>query len=450
MPGLRMIESDGTRNAPEKRSRVQARWLPVPFLLIALSAPIAVPGAVPRGTTAPGDASRGAAESKPPTSPARLRLATWNVAWLNRSPGEGRVPRHEEDYARLRRLAEGLGADVVALQEIDGPEAARRLFDASSWDLQVTGDPANPQRIGFAIRRGIPVTRHPDLVDLAGPGRRRGADLTVHLRGGDLRLLAVHLKSGCQTASLTSGREECTVLARQLAALERWIDERAREGGAFAVLGDFNRRFDPPDRFWAEIDDADPPGADLTAVTEGKRPACWGGRYSGFIDHIVLGRSAAAWIVPHSFESIDYDPADRPHEAVLSDHCPLVVELDSLRAAPLPPRIGAAEARGRAGEIATVCGRVAGTKYVRSLRGSPTFLDLDRKHPDAPLVVVIWGDDRAAFGEPETRFAGRRICVTGLIRLHQGRPEIVVRRPAEISVESDPVDPGGGPAVSGP
>src|SRR5262245_11250729 len=217
-----MIESAG-RN---KRSLVRRGWLRVPVILSALALPAAAPGDVPREAS-------GVAK---PAGPARLRLATWNVAWLNRSPGAGRVPRSEADYARLRRQAARLGADVVALQEIDGPGAARRLFDAETWDLHLTGDTTNPQRTGFAIRRGIPVTRHPDLVDLAGAGRRRGADLTVHLRGGDLRLLAVHLKAGCQTGPLTGGREECAVLARQLVVLERWIDDRAREGEAFAVI----------------------------------------------------------------------------------------------------------------------------------------------------------------------------------------------------------------------
>lgn len=375
-----------------------------------------------------------AVRSTPIAAPARLRLATWNVAWLDRAEGGGHVRRSAADYERLRRHAGRIDADVVALQEIDGPGAARRLFDASVWDLHLTGDAGNRQRTGFVFRRGLPVTRHPDVADLAVGSRRRGADLTVHLPGGDLRLLAVHLKSGCQHDALSADREECAILRRQLAVLEGWIDARAREPAAFAVIGDFNRQFEPPDRFWAAIDDGDPPEADLVAVTEARRPACWGGRYRAFIDHIVLSRKAAGWLVPGSFRTIDYVPADARFEAVLSDHCPLAVDLDTLRAPPAaPPRLRPDEAAAHAGETATVCGRVAGATFARTIRGQPTFLNLDRPHPDQPFTVVIWGDDRPAFGDPEVEFAGRAICVTGLIRLYKGKPEIVVRRPGEIS-----------------
>ena len=38
--------------------------------------------------------------------------------------------------------------------------------------------------------------------------------------------------------------EACPVLFQQVPVLERWIDSRAAEGVRFAVLGDFNRRFD--------------------------------------------------------------------------------------------------------------------------------------------------------------------------------------------------------------
>ena len=383
--------------------------------------------------------------SAPPAAPSHLRLATWNVAWLNRAPGEGHVRRSAADYERLRRHADRIDADVVAMQEIDGPAAARRLFDATVWDLHLTGDVENRQRTGFAFRRGLSVTRHPDLIDLAVGSRRRGADMTVHLTDGDLRLLGVHLKSGCQHDALSAGRESCAILRRQLAVLEGWIDARAGESAAFAVIGDFNRQFEPPDRFWAAIDDGDPPEADLVAVTEGKRPACWGGRYPAFIDHIVLSRKAAGWLVPASFRTIDYAPADLRFEAVLSDHCPLIVDIDTLRPPPAPPpRLRPNEAAARAGETATVCGRVAGATFARTIPGQPTFLNLDRPYPDQPFTVVIWGDDRPGFGEPENRFTGRPICVTGLIRLHKGKPEIVVRRPGEIVISGVADRPRGG------
>ena len=111
------------------------------------------------------------------------------------------------------------------------------------------------------------------------------------------------------------------------------------QGIPFAVLGDFNRRLarerhTARDRhgkliaMWPEIDDGDPPEADLTNVTAGQpyRPCSLGERYDDFIDHIVLSRSLAARLVPGSFEQITYDREDS-RRARLSDHCPIAVTL---------------------------------------------------------------------------------------------------------------------------
>jgi hypothetical protein len=61
-----------------------------------------------------------------------IKLATWNIAWLTTKPaGHPDLPqnltiRTEQDFARLRAYAERLAADVIALQEVDGPLAAAR------------------------------------------------------------------------------------------------------------------------------------------------------------------------------------------------------------------------------------------------------------------------------------------------------------------------------------
>ena len=97
---------------------------------------------------------------------------------------------------------------------------------------------------------------------------------------------------------------------------------------AFAVLGDFNQRFDTPgDIFWLEIDDRDPPGADLMRVTEGRTSACWGGQFPLYIDHIVLGPQAAQGLVAASFEQVLF-AEDIELQRVLSDHCAIAVTLD--------------------------------------------------------------------------------------------------------------------------
>lgn len=256
-----------------------------------------------------------------------LRLATWNLYWLSAEPATGMVRRSLDDYAHLQKYARQLDADVIALQEVDGPAAAARVFDPAIYAFHFTNDGKNRQKVGFAWKRTLNVEPQPDLVELAISHTRRGADILVHLGGRSIRLLVVHLKSGCFDDPMDSSKHACDVLNRQLPVLESWIDTRAAEGVPFAVLGDFNRRFVDGDTFWPELDDLDPAEADLTAVTRDRTSRCWGGRYPVYIDHIVLSRSAGHWLLPGSFKQQLYDPADAPFRKILSDHCPVAVTL---------------------------------------------------------------------------------------------------------------------------
>jgi endonuclease/exonuclease/phosphatase family metal-dependent hydrolase len=255
-----------------------------------------------------------------------VEIATWNLAWLHGEDGKGTIARREADYARLRAYAARLDADLVALQEVGGEDAAARVLDPAVYTFAIARQ-RDAQRTGFAYRRSLSVTRHADVVALDVGGLRHGVDVTVHLGGSDLRLLAVHLKSGCFDGALGRGGKACAKLREQLPALEAWIDAREREGVPFAVLGDFNRRLRRDDEVWRELDDRDPVPAELTLATDGQRSRCWNGKYPDFIDHIVLDAQAAAWLVPGSFEQMLYDPADARHKDTLSDHCPISVRL---------------------------------------------------------------------------------------------------------------------------
>jgi len=85
----------------------------------------------------------------------------------------------------------------------------------------------------------------------------------------------------------------------------------------------------------------------------------------------------------------------------------------------------------------TVCGIVASATYAIRSRGKPTLLNLDQAYPDEIFTVVIWGSDRSKFkNPPETFLKGKRICVTGIIETYRGKPQIVVRSPDQITVQS--------------
>ncbi len=288
--------------------------------------------------------------------PAELKIATWNLEWFMKpetlraltpactprdAPRDGArrgIPcdvahentRSNEDITALRRYARALDADVVALQEVDGADAARLVFPDREFCFSGR---VGVQNNGFAIRRSIPFKCEADVTDLAlADDVRRGVDVRLFPdTPSEIALLSVHLKSGCARDPLDSTRPSCRELRRQLPFLEAWIDARAAEHKPFAVLGDFNRdlRQEPAGvSFWTEIDDADPPAADLVNTAEGQKfQNCSPSQtFSGYIDYIVLGRDLARGVVKDSFGRSLYRPRDAARRK-LSDHCPVFLRL---------------------------------------------------------------------------------------------------------------------------
>jgi endonuclease/exonuclease/phosphatase family metal-dependent hydrolase len=266
-----------------------------------------------------------------------IKLATWNIAWLTTKPaGHPDLPqnltiRTEQDFARLRAYAERLAADVIALQEVDGPLAAARVFDATAYDFHFPAE-SDVQRTGFAWRKGLQVTRNPDLMalDLRPTARRslrRGADITLHgANGARLRLLSIHLDGGCSQGSIRQpNSSDCQSLGQQAQILAEWITERRRENMPFVILGDFNRRFSRDDDMLSMLNAASP----MRRATEGLSNPCWSrdGQGRAFIDHILLGLRAADWLVKDSFRVFSYGERDPALRDVISDHCPISVRL---------------------------------------------------------------------------------------------------------------------------
>lgn len=259
-----------------------------------------------------------------------LKIATWNLDWLTlrAKPGAGLpldvTPRTPDDLDRLAKYAQDLDADVIAVQEVDGWDAAARLFPGERYSIHMTHDRL-VQRVGIVVRRGLNYDRNPDVTAIGTDPSlhlRSGADITLHLAGGDLRLLAVHLKTGCQDQSLArSKRRPCIELREQIEPLQDWIAARRQEGVAFLVLGDFNRRMEPPDRFIAALRQAAP----LARATEGRSSPCWGNE--GFIDHILLGGAARDWLIADSLRVMVYREQGLEWHDRLSDHCPVSIRL---------------------------------------------------------------------------------------------------------------------------
>ena len=77
------------------------------------------------------------------------------------------------------------------MQEVDGEEALRRVFDDAVYDYHVASQ-SGVQRTGFAYRSGLRVALNPDYAALDVGGVRVGTDLTVIVNDRPLRLLSVH------------------------------------------------------------------------------------------------------------------------------------------------------------------------------------------------------------------------------------------------------------------
>jgi Exonuclease III len=229
-----------------------------------------------------------------------IRIATWNMNNLHYVIGEplrDQAPaRSEQDYNILKKYRRRLNADIVALQEVNGPKAARLVFPAAQYELYVSGRyvediasgrPSDRIYTGFAVRRGVfDALAKRDYEALSVPhtdGRptRWGTEILVEKQGRHLRLLSVHLKSGCIESSLENPTSSnCVTLSKQLAPLEAWIDQCAREKVPFVILGDLNRALDvhgQHDHLWREIDDADPTGLKLWRLPFRQESNCWRG-----------------------------------------------------------------------------------------------------------------------------------------------------------------------------
>jgi hypothetical protein len=98
-------------------------------------------------------------------------------------------------------------------------------------------------------------------------------------------------------------------------------------------------------------------------------------------------------------------------------------------------KLTAADAKDHKGEQATVCGKVASTRYAATTRGKPTFLNLDKPYPNQVFTILIWGENREKFGTPEEKYRDKQVCVTGKITEYRGAPEIVISDPQSIEVQ---------------
>ncbi|WP_372399750.1 endonuclease/exonuclease/phosphatase family protein [Azospirillum sp. HJ39] len=350
-------------------------------------------------------------------------LGSWNIRTLatNGTVFPDDVPRTDADFALLRTARDRLGADVIALQEVTSPHAVAKVFPASDYVICFSGqydadeaglapwyppeklggikptcygdanapfpDPTagapRKQYVAVVVRRasGMVVESVRDVPELGLTVEEENRDtkqmeirsvrwgLEATLAGDRkrFRLLAVHLKSGCNTGELRevnwnnpttwspNGRNDhaCMTLARQMAPLRSWLARARADAVPFVIAGDMNRRIDieaadeqTPD-FWPVLTGAATPRADddqpLARVPEGEKSkkACWPeddkSVFVNAIDYFIFDAQFRPADWGASYTKLRYadmvDPVTskkltkKDDAGRTSDHCPFSVRL---------------------------------------------------------------------------------------------------------------------------
>ena len=300
----------------------------------------------------------------------RLRIATFNVAWLADEPLSHEMQQHcrvearaypelslrptpacrsgifrpPAAYAELAQQIAKLDADIIAFQEVQSARALAwvladgRYQRPGTWQWWVNPLPVNArQRVALAVRSSrlgtLQLHALPELGRPLWREQRGGLLARLTLASGRiLHLLVVHLKSGCRDGELDS-----TMACRQLAAqgriLARIIDQEQESGAPLVILGDFNRDFANEQALWSQLDNQQPRGARLQRLTQGfQQPdGCYLARYGADpIDHILLSGPLLDHAVPGSLGASPLSPdraTAKARGSPLSDHCPLRVDL---------------------------------------------------------------------------------------------------------------------------
>ena len=287
---------------------------------------------------------------KPNSRSNSLTLTTWNLSWLagdetNRHSQSTAPPRTSRDYLAMAAIIKTISPDVLAFQEVADHQAIGKVIPLNNYQIEFSSrkDKGNndiwPQFVGFAIRNGIQYVRHPDLHQLDvwdNQYLRYGVDISLFQQGQPaLRLLVVHLKSGCY--SNRHRNKNCPVLAEQFEVLNGWISERQAHQQPFIIMGDFNRRLaEKGDTLWQQLTSGKLQVPRLS--TQGRQSQCrsqaynkrkkqWVIRqYPSFIDHFIIDGRIPKKDSQQSFSEYRYSDQQLKHYH-LSDHCPQSITL---------------------------------------------------------------------------------------------------------------------------
>lgn len=321
------------------------------------------PSAAPPGAAA-GEAAPVFVPEPPPTfDAAGLRVATLNAYFLFDAqeettqidyPRKGDSAAVAAHFARMADVVRALDADLVMLQEVADRDALARLARAVpdlGYDVHfVEGrDTFTGQDVGLLARVPVDSVFRTDVRVPVGRTRRtygvsKNLAARLTLGGVPVTLLGVHFLAVPPDPERKPRREA------QAEVIRRLVETEAAAGRAVAVLGDFNDYDDatldraghrPITSVLATVKRAGPPADDdlRNVLADVPRRERFTSHYDrnrdgtvdavdelSAIDHILLAPALYARLRAVTYAQF-YDPA------VVSDHFPIVVTLDTTRAA---------------------------------------------------------------------------------------------------------------------
>lgn len=273
--------------------------------------------------------------------PSQLTVATWNVEHLAYPIDTGCKPRTESDINAMREYVNNVDADVFALQEVASEQAVRLLFPSDTWQVLMSPRPdsetyecrgsgreSTQQKIAYAVKNGININSVRGLSELGlnNPGLRYGLELTIQSELGAIKLLNVHMKSGCFVDNYSrSDRESCQTFAQQAPILDAWVETQESEGIQYVLLGDFNHRLSAPYNHLTRQLMTNSDGSESTLYnTTGQLIGCHP-YYPAPIDLVFVG----------GMSDNKYDYTYQAHtfnnmapKAMLSDHCAVSLQIE--------------------------------------------------------------------------------------------------------------------------
>lgn len=84
------------------------------------------------------------------------------------------------------------------------------------------------------------------------------------------------------------------------------------------------------------------------------------------------------------------------------------------------------------GKTITICEKVTG---IHETAGENALLNFGKAFPKQAFSVIIFKRDRDKFTYNPLELKDKMICITGLVVIYKGKPEIIVKKEADIVIQ---------------